>query len=90
MTLKPAITPVVLPIPFRSLIVKKLDNLLVAGRCLSATHEAFGCIRPTVQCMVSGEAAGTAAAMAVKQNVPLRQLDCQTLRNQLKANGARC
>lgn len=77
-------------IPFRSLIVKKLDNLLVAGRCISATHEAFGCIRPTVQCMVSGEAAGTAAAMAVKQNVPLRQLDCQTLRNQLRANGARC
>jgi len=77
-------------IPFRSLIVKKLVNLLVAGRCLSATHEAFGCIRPTVQCMVIGEAAGTAAALAVQQAIPLRQLDWQKLRNQLKANGARC
>ena len=59
-------------IPFRSLLVKKLDNLLVAGRCISATHEAFGCIRPTVQCMVIGEAAGTAAAMAIQENLPLR------------------
>ena len=36
-------------IPFRSLVVKGLENTLVAGRCISATHEAFGCIRPTVQ-----------------------------------------
>ncbi|MBO4632701.1 MAG: FAD-dependent oxidoreductase [Lentisphaeria bacterium] len=77
-------------IPFRSLIVKKLDNLLVAGRCIGATHEGFGCIRPTVQCMVIGEAAGTAAAMAVQENVPLRELSMAALRSRLKANGALC
>ena len=77
-------------IPFRSLLVKKLDNLLVAGRCISATHEAFGCIRPTVQCMVIGEAAGTAAAMAIQENLPLRKLSYDALRTRLKANGALC
>ena len=77
-------------IPFRSLVVKGLDNALVAGRCISATHEAFGCIRPTVQCMVIGEAAGTAAAMAVKKGVALRGLDYGELRRELKKNGALC
>lgn len=77
-------------IPFRSLIVKGLDNLLVAGRCISATHEASGCIRPTAQCMVIGEAAGTAAAMAISQNKTVRQLDVMELRKQLKNNGVLC
>lgn len=77
-------------IPFRSLIVRGLDNTLVAGRCISATHEAFGCIRPTVQCMVIGEAAGTAAAMSIRKGVSLRQLDYGELRAELKKNGALC
>ena len=77
-------------IPFRSLVVKGLENTLVAGRCISATHEAFGCIRPTVQCMVIGEAAGTAAALALKKGVPLRGLDHGELRKELKKNGVRC
>ena len=77
-------------IPFRSLIVKGLSNTLVAGRCISATHEAFGCIRPTVQCMVIGEAAGTAAALAVRKGVALRGLDYGELRNELKKNGVLC
>ena len=77
-------------IPFRSLIVKGLENTLVAGRCISATHEAFGCIRPTVQCMVIGEAAGTAAALALKKGVSLRGLDYGELRSELKKNGVMC
>jgi len=77
-------------IPFRSLIVNGLENTLVAGRCISATHEAFGCIRPTVQCMVIGEAAGTAAALALKKGVSLRALDHGELRGELKKNGVLC
>ena len=77
-------------IPFRSLVVKGLSNTLVAGRCISATHEAFGCIRPTVQCMVIGEAAGTAAALAVRKGVALRGLDYGELRGELKKNGVLC
>ena len=77
-------------IPFRSLLVKGLENTLVAGRCISATHEASGCVRPTVQCMVIGEAAGTAAALALKKGVTLRGLDYGELRNELKKNGVLC
>lgn len=77
-------------IPFQALIVKALDNALVTGRCMSATHEAFGCIRPTVQCMITGEAAGTAAALAVASNCCLRNLPAEQLRQKLKENGVRC
>jgi len=77
-------------IPFRCLTVREKGNLLTAGRCISATHEAFGCIRPTVQCMITGEAAGAAAALCVRQGVSPRQLDCRTLRQHLKEQGVLC
>ena len=74
-------------IPFRSLVAKNKTNLLIAGRCISATHEAFGCIRPTVQCMVTGEAAGTAAALCVKRNVTPKTLDIKLLKQTLQDSG---
>ena len=74
-------------IPFRALLAKGLANLLVAGRCISATHEAFGCIRPTVQCMITGEAAGTAAALCVKNDLMPRTLPADTVRCALEAQG---
>ena len=77
-------------IPFGALIVRDLDNLLVAGRCISATHEGFGCIRPTVQCMVTGEAAGTAAALAVAQGCDPRKLSVVELRERLHKNQVLC
>jgi hypothetical protein len=65
-----------------------VDNLMVVGRCMSATHEASGCIRPTVQCMITGEAAGTAAALCVKdQHANVRELPTATLRAALQAQG---
>ena len=76
-------------IPFRSLIAKDLDNLLLAGRCMSCTHEASGCTRVTVQCMITGEASGTAAAMCAKQRVDIRKLDMQELKIQLKRQGVK-
>jgi len=74
-------------IPYRSLLPKKVDNLLLAGRCISNTHEASGCTRPTVQCMITGEAAGTAAAMCVAEGTAPLGLDMQELRQQLSAQG---
>jgi hypothetical protein len=75
-------------IPFRSLIAKGVDNLMVVGRCMSATHEAFGCIRPTVQCMITGEAAGTAAALCVRDRYAnVRDLPAEALRSALQAQG---
>ena len=77
-------------IPYRILVVRGLANVLVAGRCVSATHEAIGSLRPTVQCMVMGEAAGTAAALAAKKGVTPRELDYGELRGTLKKNGVLC
>jgi len=74
-------------IPYRSLIPKQIDNLLLAGRCISTTHEASGCTRPTVQCMVTGEAAGTAAALCVDGNVRPLDLNVGRLRERLAAQG---
>ena len=75
-------------IPYRSLIPKDSMNLLVAGRCISATHEAQASIRviPIVCCI--GEAAGTAAAIACRDNVPVGKADVSKLQNTLSANGA--
>ncbi len=77
-------------IPYRSLIPKKSLNLLVAGRCISASHEAQASIRimPIVCCI--GEAAGVAAAMSVTDNTYVNDIDVQKLREKLKANGAVC
>ncbi|MCF7853966.1 MAG: FAD-dependent oxidoreductase [Candidatus Pacebacteria bacterium] len=77
-------------IPFCCLTVKGIPNLLTAGRCISATHEAFGCIRPTVQCMITGEAAGAAAALAIGNNVNPRDLDTRLLREHLQNQGSLC
>jgi hypothetical protein len=74
-------------IPYRSLVAKTVDNLLLAGRCISNTHEASGCTRPTVPCMITGEAAGTAAAMCAKAGVAPRDLDASELRKRLTDQG---
>ena len=74
-------------IPFGSLLAKGVRNLLVAGRCISATHEAFGCIRPTVQCMITGEAAGTAAALCASEGMALREMPFARLKERLLAQG---
>lgn len=74
-------------IPYRSLVPQKIENLLVAGRCISTTREVLGCTRPTAQCMVMGEAAGTAAALCGKNKVTPRCLDTEELRERLKEQG---
>ncbi len=75
-------------LPYRALLPKKADNLLVAGRCISSTHEAQASYRimPIVACL--GEAAGTAAALAMKTGATLRSLDIPALQAQLRAQGA--
>lgn len=75
-------------IPYRCLLPKNTNNLLVAGRCISADHHAQASLRtmPTVCCL--GEAAGTAAAIAGKSGVAVNKIDIKTLQASLKANGA--
>lgn len=76
-------------IPYRSLLPKEYDNLLVAGRCISATHEAQASIRIMPICACLGEAAGTAAALAHKTNATAHTLDVKLLQTTLKNNGAK-
>ena len=75
-------------IPYRIMVPQKVENLLVTGRCVSATRAASGVLRPTAQCMVMGEAAGTAAVLSLKQNVPPKNVDIKELRSTLLNNGA--
>lgn len=74
-------------IPYRCLVAKNVSNLLVAGRCISVTHEAFGCTRGTVQCMITGEAAGTAAALCSRQNISPPNINIDELCEKLKSQG---
>jgi hypothetical protein len=75
-------------IPYRSLVPLDVDNLLVAGRCISSTHEAMAAIRVMATCMAMGEAAGRAAAMAVQQNIHPIDIDVKALQNNLLEHGA--
>lgn len=75
-------------IPYRSLIPENIENLIVAGRCISTTHEAMSAIRVMAPCMAMGEAAGRAAKLAVQSGVLPSQLNVEELRNELILNGA--
>ena len=74
-------------IPYRSLVTEKVENLLVAGRCISVTHEACAAIRVTPIVMAIGQAAGCAAALSVLQGQMANELDTELLRKTLKAQG---
>ena len=74
-------------IPYRALTVKGFDNLLVAGRNLSATHAAQSSARVAATCMAMGEAAGTAAALALSTDADIRRVGIGPLRNNLSAHG---
>jgi hypothetical protein len=75
-------------IPYRCLTPLKVDDLLVAGRCLSATYEASASTRVSPTCMAFGQAAGTAAALCVRQAVAPRALDAALLRRVLISQNA--
>ena len=71
-------------IPYRCLLARGIEGLLVAGRCFSATHDAHASARSMATCMAMGQAAGTAAAMGGRP----RAVDIAALRERLVAGGA--
>ncbi|MFL5645905.1 MAG: FAD-dependent oxidoreductase [Chloroflexota bacterium] len=75
-------------IPYRTLLVRDAANVLVAGRCFSATHDAHASVRSMAQCMAMGQAAGTAAAIAVARGTDPRDVPVGTLQERLRAAGA--
>ncbi|HXO16778.1 MAG TPA: FAD-dependent oxidoreductase, partial [Candidatus Dormibacteraeota bacterium] len=74
-------------IPYRSMVPINREQLLVAGRCISTTHEALASTRLTPTVMTLGQAAGTAAAMSCRREVPVGDLDPRDLRAELIADG---
>ena len=75
-------------IPYRALVVRDATNVLVAGRCFSATHDAHASVRSMAQCMAMGHAAGTAAALAATTSRDPRDIDVASLRDLLRRAGA--
>jgi hypothetical protein len=71
-------------IPYRCLLPKGIDNLLVAGRCVSSTFKAQAAIRGMGPCMATGQAAGIAAALSVKEGVCPRKLEISKLQEKLR------
>lgn len=75
-------------IPYRCLVPRGLDQLLVAGRCISGSHEAHGSYRVTGNCVAMGQAAGLAAAEAVRNGIDVRQLDGNRVKQLMRAQGS--
>lgn len=75
-------------IPYRCLLPQGMDGLLVAGRCVSYEPPVANCIRNMAQCMVMGQAVGTAAALAVEHGTTPREVNVPLLQQTLVAQGA--
>jgi len=75
-------------IPYRSLVPLGVEDLLVAGRAISTTHEAMAAIRVMATCMAMGEAAGRAAALAIQHRIAPSTIDVSELQSELLTHGA--
>lgn len=75
-------------IPYRCLVPLRVENLLVAGRCISATHEGAASARVIPPCYATGQAAGLAAALCARDDIAPRQFDGLRLRQLLREQGA--
>lgn len=75
-------------VPYLALVPEIGENIIVAGRCLSAEHEALASARVTAQCFEYGHAAASAAVMSLNDNIPFRDLPGDAVRDMMKRNGS--
>lgn len=75
-------------IPYGALIPKDSKRVLAAGRCISSDTDSNSALRVQAPCMAMGQAAGVAAAIAVKQNIPMKEVPIDLLRRELTEIGA--
>jgi hypothetical protein len=83
--LEPGVVPT---IPYRALVPRGSDRLLVAGRCIAGDQAANSAYRVQATCMATGQAAGAAAALAAQQAVSVRDVPLEALRAALRDHGA--
>jgi hypothetical protein len=74
--------------PYRMILAQKVKNLLVAGRCASMTHEGQSAARVSGACFVMGQAAASAAHLALAGNSELAEISVEALQGLLEKNGA--
>ena len=74
-------------VPYRAIVPEKIDGLLTAGRCISATHVAASAGKSMGNCVATGHAAGLAAALCVRGNLQPRELDVNALQEALRSDG---
>jgi len=75
-------------VPYRTLVPRGRDELWVAGRCFSATHDAHASCRSMAQTMAMGQAAGTAAALSLARACGARDVPVAELQSRLRDRGA--
>jgi len=75
-------------IPYRSMVPRGSQNVLVAGRLIDTDHGAYGAVRVMVNCNQTGQAAGVAAHLALRAGATPAEVDPQALRQRLKDQGA--
>jgi ribulose 1,5-bisphosphate synthetase/thiazole synthase len=76
-------------VPYRALVPRGVANLLVAGRCIGGDHVSHASARNMMCCAVSGQGAGTAAAISVRRDEALDRLDISAVQAELARQGAR-
>ena len=76
-------------IPYGIILPEKVENLLVAGRCVSGDKISFAATRQMMCCAVTGQGAGVAAAVSLKDNVACRKVDISKVQKALKKQGVR-
>jgi ribulose 1,5-bisphosphate synthetase/thiazole synthase len=74
-------------VPYRALVPEKMDGLLTAGRCISASHAAASAGKSMGNCVATGHAAGVAAALAVHQSIQPRNVPIDEIQRQLREDG---
>jgi hypothetical protein len=76
-------------VPYRIILPQQVENLLVAGRCVSADRIAFAATRQMMCCTVTGQGAGIAAAVSLRENVTCREVDIRKVQKALEKQGVR-
>ncbi|HVR61812.1 MAG TPA: FAD-dependent oxidoreductase [Polyangia bacterium] len=76
-------------IPYRALVPRRVENLLVAGRCIAGDEISHASVRSMMCCAVTGQGAGVAAAVSIKDGVAVRDVDIARLQAELRRQGVR-
>ena len=76
-------------VPYGVIVPQKVDNLLVAGRCVSGDGVSHAAMRQMMACTVTGQGAGVASALSIKDNVTPGAVDIKRLQNALEKQGVR-